>query len=123
MTINLGSDDWAPDACTLPVAERPLRVAEFDRFFATSVRRSVRPEPTRLELLLADGTEAAGRDLAALESSCCSFFFAFGFDAGESGTLMRITVPTEHVDVLDALEARVDAALDAGVGEDDVAHR
>ncbi|WP_454197239.1 hypothetical protein [Nocardia sp. Marseille-Q1738] len=112
MTINLASDDWAPEACTLPIAERPLRVAEFDRFFASSVRRSVRPEPTRLELLLADGTEAAGRDLADRESSCCSFF-AFGFDAGESGTLMRITVPTEHVDVLDALEARVDAALDA----------
>ena len=31
-------DDWAPDACTLPTAERPLRVAEFDDLFTFVVR-------------------------------------------------------------------------------------
>ncbi|MFD6394998.1 hypothetical protein [Nocardia sp. NPDC060259] len=29
--------DWVPDACTLPTVEQPIRVAEFDRFFAESV--------------------------------------------------------------------------------------
>jgi hypothetical protein len=33
-------DDWAPDACTLPTAERPLRVAEFDDLFTFVVPRS-----------------------------------------------------------------------------------
>jgi hypothetical protein len=28
-----------PAACTLPTAERPVRLAEFDDLFATSVRR------------------------------------------------------------------------------------
>jgi hypothetical protein len=30
---------WAPvDACTLPTADQPLRVAEWDDLFATSLR-------------------------------------------------------------------------------------
>ena len=37
-------DDWAPDACTLPTEERPLRVAEFDDLFAFVVRAE-RREP------------------------------------------------------------------------------
>ena len=66
-------DDWAPDACTLPTAERPLRVAEFDDLF-TAVRRSERPLPTRLDLVLPRNIEATCRDLARRESECCSFF-------------------------------------------------
>ena len=30
--------DWVPQACTLPTAELPLRVAAFDRLFADAVR-------------------------------------------------------------------------------------
>jgi hypothetical protein len=40
-----------PDACTLPTAERPVRVAEFDAFFE-SVHKVTRPQPTRLDLLV-----------------------------------------------------------------------
>ena len=29
---------WAPQACTLPTAKRPVRVAEFDELFATGLR-------------------------------------------------------------------------------------
>lgn len=29
-----GDQGWAPPACTLPAAERPLRLAEFDALFA-----------------------------------------------------------------------------------------
>ncbi|WP_245718914.1 hypothetical protein [Micromonospora rhizosphaerae] len=39
-------DDWVPEACTLPTAERPLRVAEFDELFATALRGQTRLSPT-----------------------------------------------------------------------------
>jgi hypothetical protein len=97
-------DDWAPDACTLPTAQRPLRVAAFDDLF-TAVRRSQRPQPTRLDLVLPRAVEAAGRDLARRESECCSFF-TFEFESLGGDVVMHIAVPPEHVEVLDALQAR-----------------
>ena len=87
-------DDWAPDACTLPTVERPLRVAEFDDLF-TAVRRSERGLPTRLDLVLPRDIEAAARDLARRESDCCSFF-TFDFESVGDDAVM-------HIDVLDAL--------------------
>jgi hypothetical protein len=98
-------DDWAPDACTLPTAERPLRVAEFDDLF-TFVVRAERREPQRLYLVLRRIVEAPARDLARRESECCSFF-TFEFEAVGEDVVMRISVPPQHVAVLDALEARV----------------
>jgi hypothetical protein len=98
-------DDWAPDACTLPTTERPLRVAEFDDLF-TAVRRSERALPTRLDLVVPRDIEAAARDLARRESECCSFF-TFDFESVGDDVVMHIGVPPEHVEVLDALEARV----------------
>src|SRR5690606_9500009 len=58
-----GSEDgqdlaWAPSACTLPTVERPLRVSEFDAFFAGAVRRVARPERTRLRWELDECAEA-----------------------------------------------------------------
>ncbi|MGV9822604.1 hypothetical protein [Nocardia xishanensis] len=111
MTMNTpSSGDWVPDACTLPTAEQPVRIAEFDRFFAESVRSSDRPARTRLDLLLDADAEPAGRDLAARESVCCSFF-AFTFQATGDGPVMRIEVPDTQIEVLDALATRVDAAI------------
>jgi hypothetical protein len=94
---------WVPSACTLPTAEQPLRVAEFDALFA-DVRTVDRPEPVRLVLSL-DAPVAVVRDLAARESECCSFF---AFDVVEQAGSVRLTivVPPAHVDVLDALAAR-----------------
>ena len=44
---------WVPaDACTLPTAEQPLRVAEFDGLFATALRGMERGEPGWLRLNL-----------------------------------------------------------------------
>jgi hypothetical protein len=97
-------DDWAPDACALPTAQRSLRVAAFDDLF-TAVRRSQRPQPTRLDLVLPRAVEAAGRDLARCESECCSFF-TFEFESLGDDVVMHIAVPPEHVEVLDALQAR-----------------
>ncbi|WP_308248440.1 hypothetical protein [Nocardia sp. MH4] len=86
-----------------------LRVAGFDRFFAEHVESGRRPAPTRLELSLSAGAETTARELAARESSCCSFFvFTFDGDA-----IMRIEVPAAQVAVLDALAARVDLAIES----------
>ncbi|MFI7416085.1 hypothetical protein [Nonomuraea sp. NPDC049684] len=39
MTADLPlSPGWTPSACTLPTAERPLRVAEFGELFARTAR-------------------------------------------------------------------------------------
>ena len=67
-------EDWAPEACTLPTSERPLRVAEFDDLFGLVLRSERVTEATRLDLCAAADVEAAARDLARRESECCSFF-------------------------------------------------
>ena len=107
MTIDETSD-WVPESCSLPSVEQPLRVAEFDRLFAQSVRRSTRISSTRLDLVVAPAAEATARDLAAREARCCSFFH-FEFASMGSDVVMRIGVPESRTDVLDALDARVHA--------------
>jgi hypothetical protein len=101
------ADDWAPDACTLPTPERPLRVAEFDDLFS-HVLRMQRREPTRLDLAIAHEAEATARDLADRESECCSFF-TFEFEPAGDNVLMHISVPPPKVEVLDAIQTRVAA--------------
>lgn len=66
---------WAPAACTLPTAERPLREAEFDELFATS-RGVTRPDPTHLSVTLDPTPDVAARAAAPAvrETGCCSFF-------------------------------------------------
>ena len=109
-----GSDPFAT-ACTLPTAEQPLRVAEFDDLFAGGLRGLERRTPTELRLTLDAATEATARDLIARESNCCSFF-GFTFTPSEDGQLqLLVTVPPVQVDVLDALAAR--AATAAGLSE------
>lgn len=94
--------DWAPDACTLPSVERPLREAEFADLFASSLLRVERAAPITARLgLTLDSTERA-RDLAARESSCCSFF-AFEIVEHDTESVMSISVPAAQVRVLDAL--------------------
>jgi hypothetical protein len=95
------SEGWAPEACTLPTAERPLRAAEFDELFAVALK-IVRSEPTRLDVALPADVEPTARNLADRESQCCSFF-AFDFEPEGDGVLMHISVPPTRVRVLDAL--------------------
>ncbi len=101
---------WAPDACTLPTAEKPLRLAEFDRVFATSVRAVEGVTPTRARLDLAADPAVAARvaNLVVREAGCCSFF-TFSLVATGGGLVLEVAVPPEHVDVLDALVARAAA--------------
>jgi hypothetical protein len=97
-----------PDACTLPTAEQPLRLAEFDDLFAGSVRDVERLTPTRTRVHLAgaDGLAATVRDLTARETECCSFFrFTVTprpVGAGEAVTL-DVEVPPQYAEVLEAL--------------------
>lgn len=96
------SADWVPDACRLPSAERPLRVAEFSGLFAVVIDTQ-RCDPTRLDLVIPRDIEAAARDLARRESECCAFF-TFEFDGAGDDVVMRIEVPVAHTEVLDAIE-------------------
>jgi hypothetical protein len=104
--------DWAPAECTLPTAERPLRVAEFDSLFAGSLRTLVRLDPTRLRLSLdgAPEVEETTRDLVARETACCSFFTFTVTPEPDAGLRLDIEVPAQRADVLDALAARAVAA-------------
>jgi len=111
LTLDTADDgNWAPQACTLPTAERPLRLAEFDALFTTGLRKLERQGPTRLLMTLDAITEATARALTARESNCCSFFGFTFTPARGSQVLLDVTVPQAHVDVLDALALRAAAA-------------
>lgn len=60
MTISPAQGDWVPQSCSLPTVERPIRVAEFDRFFADAVRGVRRPGPQLLELVLTGTPQPCG---------------------------------------------------------------
>jgi hypothetical protein len=97
------SPTWVPEACTLPTAEQPLRLAEFDALFTTG--SGVRLAPTQLRLDLSADADTV-RDLARRESECCSFF-TFTITTPQPGRVrLDIEVPAGHVDVLDALAKR-----------------
>jgi len=90
------------DACTLPTAERPLRLAEFQTLFATALRGQERLSPTHLRWRIDPAAESTARDLTARESECCSFF-VFTFGTGGGDVQLDVEVPEQHVDVLHAL--------------------
>lgn len=104
---------WAPQACTLPTTDRPLRVAEFDELFGGSLRGLVRWEPTVLHMDLEPAPEVAARaaDLVMRETGCCSFF-TFTLVATGGGLRLDITVPATQASVLDALQSRAAAAAE-----------
>ena len=70
------------DACTLPTAERPLRLAEFEELFAEHLTDlSWIGDRLRLTLSGGAGLREQVADLAARETACCSFFdFALSGD-------------------------------------------
>jgi hypothetical protein len=105
--------DWVVESCTLPTAERPLRVAEFDRLFATALRDVERPAPTWMRWWLDASAETTARGLAERETSCCSFF-DFSFDRVTADRLaVDVTVPAAQVAVLDVMAARMRSAAEA----------
>ena len=115
MSIEENAVGWVPQACTLPTADRPLRVAEFDELFAAALRGLVRVGPTRLRLSLdgSDEVEARARELTARETECCSFF-GFTLARRDDAVELDVTVPVEHADVLAAFAGRATTTLRAG---------
>jgi hypothetical protein len=113
------AEDWVPASCTLPTVQQPLRLVEFDGFFRAAVRRSTRTSTTRLDLVILGEFGATARDLAEREGGCCSFF-RFDFHPAADGLVMSIGVPKSHVDVLDALQARVSTVLGVKTVKGDV---
>jgi len=111
MTNEEMSTPRVPQACTLPTARQPLRIAEFNELFATALRGLHRLEPTRLRLTLDPSAEieAAARELTARESQCCSFF-SFEFNRVFDGLDLDVTVPVAYVAVLDGLVAHTNVA-------------
>jgi len=96
------------DACTLPTAERPLRLAEFDALFASSVRDVRRDEHgVRIHLVGAEGLRDQVVDLVAREQECCSFF-AFAVVGGDDDLTLGISVPEQRRGILDALADRAE---------------
>ena len=91
-----------PGACTLPAAERPLRLAEFDDLFAMALRGQERLSPTRLRWRLDAAAEQAARDLTRREAECCSFF-TFTFSPAGHAVHLDIDVPPAQAGVLDTL--------------------
>ena len=92
------------DACTLPTAEQPLRIAEWDDFFATAVIGADRTAAQQARFRLRPDAELAARaaDLTVRETLCCSFF-SFGLIASGGGLELTVTVPAAQTPVLDAL--------------------
>ena len=112
MTDKNGSDlPRVPDACTLPTAEQPLRLAEFDAVFSVAARAGERLTDRHLRITLSGGSDLADsvRDLADRETQCCSFFIFTVSAPRPSVVLLDVEVPAGHVDVLDALQARAAA--------------
>lgn len=94
-----------PDACTLPTAERPLRVAEFDALFATAARAVEWIGPARARVVL-DSPDSAVRDLTAREAACCSFF-DFTVTGNDHRAVLEIHAPERYADVLASLVGQV----------------
>ncbi|TFV91497.1 hypothetical protein E4P38_01280 [Blastococcus sp. CT_GayMR16] len=117
--------DWVPvESCTLPTAEQPLRVAEFDDLFGASLRAVETSSAVHTRLVLeGDGTlPDRVRRLADAEASCCSFFTFTLATLGTSEAVppdrtvvaLDIEVPVTRSDVLSALVQRAEQALAAG---------
>ena len=107
----------APDACTLPTADRPFRLAEWDELLTTGVVQLQRLSPERARLKLRADSELAARaaHLALRESQCCSFF-EFNQTASGGELQLEIAVPVTQVRVLDALVDRAQAGLQPDSG-------
>ena len=116
---------WVPvDACTLPTAEQPLRIAEFDALFRTFLRAvEGAGSPTRARLVLAGGADLPDRvqQLADAETACCSFF-TFTLTALPGGppvdgcapvvvVALDVEVPPTRTGVLAALVDRAEHML------------
>lgn len=96
------------DACTLPTADRPVRLAEFDELFAQHVRTVERHgDALRLRMSGGPGLRERVVDLTERESGCCSFF-TFLIDGTDDRLVLDIQVPSERRGMLDSVADRAE---------------
>jgi hypothetical protein len=106
------SDHCVPDACTLPAADMPGRLAEFDAAFAAGLREAELVSPTHARWVFR-ADQAQAQSLAGLlgrEQECCTFF-GFGQRSDGDTVTVDVTVPPGQAAVLAALAARAAAHL------------
>lgn len=110
MTEHLGETGWAPQSCTLPTVERPVRAAEFDDLFARDVVDVVRDSEHRVRLELRPDPDVAARaaHLAVRETRCCSFF-AFDLAVVDGGLALTVSTGPGHEHVLTGLATPADS--------------
>ncbi|HEX5088352.1 MAG TPA: hypothetical protein VFV89_11135 [Nocardioides sp.] len=103
------------DACTLPTAERPLRVAEFDSLFAASATAVSRRGDGSVRIALSGGPGLVERvrDLIEREAACCSFF-TFAVQGSDEELTLDVSVPPGRRDILEALAARAEERTGGG---------
>lgn len=102
------------DACTLPTAEQPFRLAEFAGLFAEPLSAIERPDRTQPRLEIDADAMNRARDLAAREGECCAFFTCDFHPTTDGKVWMQVGVPAERSGVLDGIAAQ--AAEAAGLG-------
>jgi hypothetical protein len=99
--------DWcAPEACSLPRADQPARVAEWDALFTDAVC-AVSPIDGGVRFVVdrTVSTPAVVADLADRESQCCSFL-GFTVAVGDGTLTLDVTADPDHADVVAALAGR-----------------
>ena len=117
--LSAGPRDWIPvEACTLPTADQPFRMAEFEDLLATSLvaHHRVNPQWLRLHLSGVADVETYARDLTAREAECCSFF-DFDVRRQDGEVLVDVRVPDDKVMVLDGLAAQAQQATRTGMNK------
>ena len=107
----------APEPCTLPTVERPMRVAEFDRLFAQALAAVEWLSPQAARIILPPSPEIAAEaaDLVVRETECCSFF-TFSVTATGGRVHLDVTVPESQTPVLTALVGWVERVGTQQVG-------
>jgi hypothetical protein len=100
-----------PEACTLPTADQPVRLAEWDALFAADVTdvRQMSINTIRLALRPHGPVAARAADLAVRETECCAFF-EFTVTATGGDLAMQIRTPARQIEVLHALAERARGA-------------
>lgn len=104
---------WAETAaCTVPTADRPLRVAGVDARFAAHLRGVERPAATEARPVMVGGPDVADRvqRLADAESSCCVFLDGIVTERRDE-VVPAVAVPPAYTDVPTGPDSRAASSL------------
>lgn len=105
-SVPIHSPAPAPDgpiACTLHPNDFAGRLEDFRQGVFAHLVGMERPEPARLRLLLAAGTDPeAVRELLVREQGCCAFL-SFTITPGDGGLVADLEVPPEAAPALDGM--------------------